>query len=325
MPTIQAQYARLGRPAVVRRGTPVQPVTFEQDMWLNHATTTHIAEHITLLRYSLRRLSVSPWWNIAVAALFAVGMQTVAPSAEAGSRDEYLLKLLRTSPSFRVRVQVALSLGNRGSSDTIRRGLVDALNDKHPAVRAASAASLGKVGNGQSLDALRRATRDRDAAVRRAAKKAMSAVADRDGGGGLPARFYVKVGRPSHGSMSNAKLEQIRGFVAETVGAVPGVRLAPAVERKAKARQVIRRARLNGYQLEMAVSKVEHRGNGIRAVVSVIVATYPKRNMRAMLSGAATATGNDQGEAEEQAIRGAFMGALRGLERALDAAAARDS
>ncbi|MEM9193221.1 MAG: hypothetical protein AAGF12_28865, partial [Myxococcota bacterium] len=59
-------------------------------------------------------------------------------------------------------------------------------------------------------------------------------------------------------------------------------------------------------------------------VVSVIVNTYPGRDMRAILQGAATVQGGGSGpQARRQAIEGALSGALRRLPQALQAADAR--
>ena len=66
--------------------------------------------------------------------------------------------------------------------------------------------------------------------------------------------------------------------------------------------------KLVGYFVDSSVTKVEARPDGsVRAQVSVIVGTYPGRDMRAMLSGAATVSGGGVGEsAKVQAVAGRF-------------------
>jgi hypothetical protein len=59
-------------------------------------------------------------------------------------------------------------------------------------------------------------------------------------------------------------------------------------------------------------------------VVSVIVNTYPGRDMRVILQGAATVQGASGASAERQAIEGALTGALRRLPQAFAAGDARD-
>ena len=61
--------------------------------------------------------------------------------------------------------------------------------------------------------------------------------------------------------------------------------------------------------------------NGTRVAVSVIVGTYPGRDMRAILNGAATVPGSGGPEADRAAVEGAIRGALRNLPQALSSAA----
>jgi len=53
--------------------------------------------------------------------------------------------------------------------------------------------------------------------------------------------------------------------------------------------------------------------------------SYPGRDMRGMLRGAATASGRYSAETAEQAVRGAFVGALRRLPTLLEAAKGKGS
>jgi hypothetical protein len=62
----------------------------------------------------------------------------------------------------------------------------------------------------------------------------------------------------------------------------------------------------------------------VRAQVSVIVGTYPGRDMRAMLSGAATVSGGGSGDSTRlEAVQAAYSGALRRLPQAMQAGLAR--
>ena len=68
---------------------------------------------------------------------------------------------------------------------------------------------------------------------------------------------------------------------------------------------------------------LEDNGDGTRAVISVIVNTYPGRDMRAMLRGAATVPGGHDAFAQRTAIEGAVRGAIRSLPQAMAASANR--
>jgi HEAT repeat protein len=82
----------------------------------------------------------------------------------------YLIKLLESSSEFRVRAQAAISLGLTEKSFAARRALTAALRDVHPAVRAAAATSLGRIGEANHVIALRALEGDPEEPVRNAAR-----------------------------------------------------------------------------------------------------------------------------------------------------------
>ena len=63
----------------------------------------------------------------------------------------------------------------------------------------------------------------------------------------------------------------------------------------------------------------------MRAVVSIIVLSYPGPDMRGMLRGAATASGRYSDQSAELAIHGAFVSALRRLPGVLEATKSKGS
>lgn len=260
----------------------------------------------------------------------------IAASAMADARSDYLVNVLRTSPIFRVRTQAAISLGSVETSPSVIAALSQALRDDHPSVRAAAASSLERQGDPSALPALQRAQRDPEAGVRSAVTRAISRLQTlqrsqprtrpvpsetRPSGN---ARFYVAVGRPGTKvrSIAPATLDSARDFIAETARSVPGVEVAPANERPASARGVIQQRNLSGYYLDSSIVEVQQQGGNIRVRVSVVVQTYPERNIRSMLNGTASASGSGPA-LERQVIEGAFRGALRGLPQVLAAGAAQ--
>jgi hypothetical protein len=115
-------------------------------------------------------------------------------------------------------------------------------------------------------------------------------------------------------------LLRARKFIEEQVRSFDGVRIAPTNENSVRVKSVLRHDKLMGFFLDSSVVQVEKRpGGGTRAVVSIIVGTYPGREMRSILQGAATVMGEGPGT-EVQAIEGAFRGALRRLPQALETA-----
>lgn len=272
--------------------------------------------------------------HLAVLVLSVALALGLGPAAQADSRTEFLVRMLDDSGQFRVRMQAALALGARPQEPAAVRALVKALRDSHPAVRAASASALARLGDRSALPALRAARKDRDAATRQAIASAVERLesrlaveppADESQSRGR-ATYYVAVGPPSTQSgLSQSTLRAARAHVVRQIAAVDGIRVAPEHETQAAARAVLRSGKLTGFYLDSSITKIELKPDGaLRAQVSVIVGTYPGRVMRVMLSGAATVSGAGTSEqAKAQAVEAAFTGALRRLPQALEAGLAR--
>lgn len=276
-------------------------------------------------RGRLRR-HIGRWncWRLLV--VFAL---LVATTASANGREDYLVRLLRTSGAFRVRAQAALSIGQLPKTDRSVAALERAAQDKHPAVRVSAISSLRHLESKSSLPLVERATKDRNKSVRRAAIEAVAAleaIGERERGPGEP-RYLVAVGMPGAKAerVSRQMLFDTRIYLSEQLLKLKGIELAPDDLTPAAAKSEIMRRRLHGFYLESSIVTLEPKGAGVRAVVSVIVLSYPGRDMRGMLRGAATATGRYTSQTAEQAIQGAFVGALRRLPTVLETAKARGS
>jgi hypothetical protein len=256
--------------------------------------------------------------------------------AHADSRGDFLVRMLSTSSQFRVRAQAALALGSSTPDERAISALAYALRkDDHPAVRAASASALERLRATNQLAALKDAQRDEDKAVRAAAKRAVeelsrvAAVKQQPSAlpSSGPSTFYVGVGTPATQAqgLSPNLLRVLRDHVAREVMQFSGVRLAPEKETPADAERQLKAQKLTGYFIDSSVTSLETRPDGsIRAQVSVIVGTYPGRDMRAMLSGAATISGVGTGDsARLEAVQAAYSGALRRLPQAMQAGLAR--
>jgi hypothetical protein len=261
--------------------------------------------------------------------LLVIGVLLVASSTHADGREDYLLRLLRTSDAFRVRAQAALSLGQLERTSRSVAGLERAARDKHPAVRVSAITSLRRLESKQSLELVERATKDRNKAVRRAAIEALEvleAIGERQRGPGAP-RYLVAVGMPGAKAerVSRQMLFDARIFLSEQLTQLEGIELAPDELSPADVKTEIAQRKLDGFHLESSVVTLEPKGAGVRAVVSIIVLSNPGRDMRGMLRGAATATGHYSSDTAEQAIQGAFVGALRRLPTVLEGAKAKGS
>lgn len=269
---------------------------------------------------------------LGVGLLAAILMSVTAAAAD---RTDYLIHLLKTSDTFRVRTQAAMSLGRVDAAKKVTKALSGALRDPHPAVRSAAASSLERLGDPSALKALELARRDSNSTVRKAVARAIARLeriertrpqsSPLPSGGDGPARFYLAVSTPKSKSANvpRSVLQQAREALVREARQMDGVVVASTREGPAKVKQTLEKRKLLGYHLESSVVKLEKSSSGTRAVVSVILATYPGRDMRAMLQGSATAPGAGSDTAV-RAIEGALKGALRRLPQALDAGARRD-
>ena len=245
-------------------------------------------------------------------------------AAQADNREDYLLRLLRSSDAFRVRAQAALSLGHLDKTRRSVAALERAVRDRHPAVRVSAITSLRRLESKASLPVVERAKRDRNKSVRRAAVEAveaLEAIGERQRGPGEP-QYLIAVGMPGAKAerVSRQMLFDSRIYLSEQLIQLQGVELAPDDLSPADVRTEVAKRGLHGFYLESSVVTLEPKGPGVRAVVSIIVLSYPGRDMRGMLRGAATATGRYSSGTAEQAIQGAFVGALRRLPTVLQAA-----
>lgn len=272
------------------------------------------------------------WIGIVCVAMWLwVGSPSIA---SADARTDFLVRMLSTSAQFRVRAQAALALGGQTPETSIVNALVGALRDEHPAVRAASASALERLKDASALPGLRAAQSDSDGSVRTAVRNAIAALTPArvptpapdpivPGGTGTPV-YYVGVGVPgSQVGLAPPQLRSLREHVVSQLALIQGVSVAPEGEDRSAAAKVIGSNKLVGYYVDSSVTSIEQKPDGsVRAQVSIILGTYPGRDMRAMLSGAATVSGGGDG-AREQAVQAAFTGALRRLPQAMQAGLAR--
>lgn len=239
--------------------------------------------------------------------------------------------MLQTSDTFRVRVQAAISLGRLEASPEIIEGLTAGLQDSHPGVRTACATSLERLGDPSGLSALQAVRRDRDRGARRAIRSAIRVLEraarsapETPSTPSGDARFYVGVGTPGNqASVDRGTLQAATEFLRTEIRQLDGVELAPARESRAAAQRILRRRRLTGFYVDSSIVRIEEANGGTRAVVSVIVNTYPGRDMRAILNGAATVRGASGSDATRTAVQAALRSAMRRLVQAMESSANR--
>jgi hypothetical protein len=246
--------------------------------------------------------------------------------AWADARTDRLVTLLRSSGNYRVRVQSAQSLGRIRDPQTVQP-LVGALGDSHPAVRAAAALALGRIGSSDAVGPLNRLARDRrqPPLVQNQARQAvqqiqrmvqMSSSRQPAATSTAAARFYVGVGEMGNttGSRSGELESTLQRFVQEALNrAGGGIEVAPLNESINQTKRVLQRRRLRGYYVQGSVTRLEAVGGQVHAVVSIMVLSNPERDLRMMLQGRGMASmGNAAGAARRRVEDAALEGAVRG-------------
>ncbi|HSC87670.1 MAG TPA: HEAT repeat domain-containing protein [Polyangiaceae bacterium] len=189
-------------------------------------------------------------------------------------------KLLRESKDFRVRTQAALALG---ASDDTRavQPLCGGLDDENRTVRIASATALGRLLRGGKDCLQARLAKEQDEAVRTSIGRAIEQVsAPPEPRLDAKSKFYVALDKLSGPADWNSPARRAM------VGAAPaGVAFAPAGESPADAAKLLARfTNARGFALALKVGEPEYSGGQLTMKVSVVVMSYPDKNIVASFS-----------------------------------------
>jgi hypothetical protein len=257
-----------------------------------------------------------------VAASVLAAHAPSAPGARAQGRTEFLAQQLRSSDDFRVRTQAALALGatdDAAAVDPLCRGLDDA-ND---VVRTAAAAALAKLGRPQGAPCLRaRLGREPNAAARAQIDKSIKALADKEGGGPVPAnaRVYVAVGGVTNKTRrSPQELEAlVRSAMSDKLRAMAGYVVAPAGESSAAAKKVLAdKPSLKAFHLQTTVEPPQYSNNALTVVVRVTMSSYPGKELKGEFSPRLTQSDTPSSDraSEDALIRMAVEKALESFDK----------
>lgn len=267
----------------------------------------------------------------------AIALAAIALALAAGGAAQDRTTLVRvigdSSIDFRVRVQAEFAAGN-SHDPAFEIPLEHALHDSNPAVRAAAAQALGRLGRVDAISALQTARRDSSAAVSMQAEHAIellsaitpvpppsaphSALAG-NGGGFLPTiqvmptegtiawptvRWVVTLGTMANrsGFAGDELGNRLRQEVEHNLRLVRGAAVVSAGDQRAAAE--IARRHLPSLRLEGSLARIERRLQphemAVRAEVSLVLLDEPQRNMRGALNGAATGIDAIRGNRAEQ-------------------------
>lgn len=211
-----------------------------------------------------------------------VAVAGYAAAAFADHVDE-LSQALRSDPSYKVRAQAAIVLGNLQDPRGVPL-LQKALRDSEAAVRIVAAASLGRLGDPAAVSALRASMADPDLTVRAAAGKAIAAIeAGRDpnklaGGPAAGSRRIVLEVSPTMGSKGDPKVAKYaHDKIISQLSLLRNVTLKPEPGAPR-------------YFIDTTITKLSAGKSGkgsrvnVECDVSIIIATYPEHSMKMMAS-----------------------------------------
>ena len=252
----------------------------------------------------------------ATATLVAALLLATAGRARAADKLDKLAEQLATSDDFRVRTQAALALGAAKSKRAVDP-LCKGLEDSSTAVRAASAAALGKLKLGGAKCLERRLDDESNASVKASIKKAIALV----GSGSEPAisgstKYYVAIGKTTDktgrdGERSTESCGPRWRALPTTWRAtwlLPTERpAAQATKRLSKFKQV------TAFYLLPKVPAPAYAGRRLTIKVDIAVFTYPGKALKGMIPVVkrTEVEGTEDTEAEDDLIKVAAESALQ--------------
>jgi hypothetical protein len=273
-------------------------------------------------------------------ALMAAALVTISAAPHSWAEDlGPLVHDLSSGNDFRLRVEAALSLGRTKSPEAIAP-LLAALDDGHPAVRAAAAAALAALGRHEAIDPLR-AHLARESApsvqsqMRAALERLMLPLAERAAiaatARAKSAKVLVKVGelRNLTASRGPQVAEVFRGATRAKAAELPGVEV---LDDDCEGRSESASRKLPVLVLDGVVNRLASGAAGERLSVSAQVEftfrKIPEHALRGTVTGAARAEGGaatprarqKMAELENQALCGAVESAMRGAPEVMLAA-----
>jgi hypothetical protein len=252
---------------------------------------------------------VQPRTGLAAIALYAVCSALCAftgfrPTA-ASAQEATLVRMLQEGQNFKVRAGAAALIGRSRHLER-RPELEGALRDQHPAVRAAAAGGLGRMGSRSSLPPLHDVARhDRVQGVAREARAAIVAIETQPGNPGVDSSASKEVKHYTLvlGEMRNQSnyaapqlIEMLGRAVERNLAGLPSAQVMartepveppkqPAAPAAAKSRP-LSVFRLDGTVTSLVARMIDGQLS-VHCEVSLLVMDQPTGSLRTLLRGAA--------------------------------------
>lgn len=245
----------------------------------------------------------------ALAAAFAVMLVSLAPRTAYADAErlKFLVDKLRDDDP-RVRTSATLALGASNEDDAVEP-LCGVLKDPVELVRQASAVAMKRLGRSTALPCLQ-ARRDSEVndGVKIAIERAIESLSAAGGGGGSggddkikqnpSAKYYISLSTIAN-STGRAQPE-VEGIVAKAIRAkleaAGTVQLAPSKETAEAARETMKKRKISGFYLAIAVDKFDYSNGNLRVKVKIGVFSYPGKSLLGNVDKALTKEGVSSGD-----------------------------
>jgi hypothetical protein len=207
----------------------------------------------------------------------------------AASPDDRLSRVegqLRTGKDPRVRAQAALVLATLKAPQALTP-LCAALEDTSPLVRSAAAKALGTLGSADAKVCLRKRLDDADGAVRADVVSALAALDPPK----VKPLSYVALGaiEDRNGKLGAKMVDLAKAEIQTALAGTPGLLLAPKDESRAAAAEVLKKQKLKGFMITVALEA--QADGGVR--MDALCMTYPERRLIGQSTVTASGAGAD--------------------------------
>ena len=244
---------------------------------------------------------------LVIAALVLAPFYSATASADA-DRVKFLADKL-SSDDPRVRTSAALALG-ASNDDGAVDPLCKALGDSTEVVRQASAVAMKRLGRSAAVPCLRsRLDRESNDGVKIAIERAVESISAGSGGGGgggsddkvkdnPSAKYYIALSTIANSTgRSQPEVESlVVKAIKSKLEAAGTIQIAPNKESAESAKDALKKRKMSGFYLAVAVDKFDYSNGNLRVKVKIGVFTYPGKSLLGNVDKTLTKEGVSSGD-----------------------------
>lgn len=248
--------------------------------------------------------------------VFGVGLLTaltVLGGARVASADAERVSFLADklkSDDFRVRTNAALALGATNEEGAVAP-LCGALDDSSEVVRQAAAVAMKRLAKSSSLTCLRaRESKESHEPTKVAITRAIESIGAGSGSGGggdagddkiknnPSAKYYIALSTVANSTArGQAEVEKvILKAIKQKLEAAGTIQIAPPKESSDAAKGEMKKRKMSGFYLAIAVDRFDYSGGNLRVKVKIGVFTYPGKSLLGNVDKTLTKEGVSSGD-----------------------------